>query len=370
MKIEKEVVYFEPSFSGLSDLTDLQKLYLQVLQGGKSIEGVVQHFLQQGWLVNFIEFSALLEKLMDVKAIRNAGFYSYFDRMKPVPERSLWNKIINLDLPESTIGSMRTYKELLFFRSLEPQLADFLLSKATIHHVTPKSLICRHGETSRDLFVLLKGNAGVYRPHSQGGKYLVATLADHAVFGEGAFLLGQPRSADVISLSECRLLRIPCLPEIFDRYLKKEKAQSLQYRFWVQHALLNSPLFKEVPSDCFDALSQSGKFIRCASGQVLFHEGDEGKSAYVVVQGSLVVSKNQQNINVLNQGAFLGEIALLANEGIRSASVVAQRETLLIEISQNEFYKLLAQNLFLAKYLQELAFARLTKDQDRSSSAA
>jgi len=369
MKIEKEVVHFETTFTGMKDLTDLQKLYLQILQGGKSIEAVVHHFLQQGWLVNFVEFAELMEKLVSVKAVRNPSFYAYFDKMKPVSDKSLWNKIINLDLPESNISSIRAYKELPFFRSLEPQLADFLLSKATIHHVAAKSLICRQGEMTRDLFVILKGTAGVYRPHQQGGKYLVATLGDHAVFGEGAFLLGQPRSADVISMSDCRLLRIPCLPEIFDRYLKKDKAQGLQYRFWVQHALLNSPLFKDVPSDCFDALSHSGKFVRCSEGQVLFHEGDKGQSAYVVVQGSLVVSKNNQNINVLTQGAFLGEIALLANQGIRSASVLAQRETLMVEINQGEFYKLLSQNIFLAKYLQELAIERLTRDQNRSSAA-
>lgn len=367
MKIEREVVHFDPAFSGLPGLTDLQKLYLQILQGGQSIEAVVRHFLRQGWLVNFAELTGLLEQLVAAKAVRNPTFYIYFDRMKPASEKSLWNKILNLDFPESTLGSLRSYKELPFFRSLEPHLADFLLSKSTIHHVPSKSLICKQGETSRDLFVILKGMAGIYKPHQNGGKYMVATLADHAVFGEGGFLLGQARSADVISLVDCRILRVPCLPEMFDRFLKKDKAQGLQFCFWVQHALLNSPVFKEVPSDCFDALSHSGKIVRCSAGQVLFNEGDKGQCAYIVVQGSLVVSQNGQNINVMNQGAFLGEIALLANQGTRSATVVAQRDTLLLEINQSEFYGLLAQNVFLGKFLQELAHSRLVRDEQRAS---
>lgn len=367
MKIEQEILHFETSFKGLSDLTDLQRLYLQILQGGKSIEGTVQHFLQQGWLVNFAELADLVESLVAAKALRNASFTQYLDRMKPVSEKSLWNTIINLELSQSPIVSARSYKELPFFRSLEPQLADFLLSKATIHQLAPKSLICRQGETTRDLYVMLKGTAGVYKSHQQGGKYLVATVGDNAAFGEGAFLLGQPRSADVISISECRVLRVPCLPEIFDRFLKKDKAQGLQYRFWVQHALLNSPLFKDVPSDCFDALTMAGHVVRASEGQTLFHEGTKGQNAYVVVQGSLVISKNGQNINVLKQGDFLGEIALLANQGLRSASVTAQRESLLVEIQQKEFYKLLGQNLFLGKYLQQLAGERLVKDQRRAA---
>jgi CRP-like cAMP-binding protein len=367
MKIEQEILHFESSFKGLPDLTDLQKLYLQILQGGKSIEGVVQHFLQQGWLVNFAELADLVEAIVMAKGIRNTSFLKYLDRMKPVSEKSLWNTIINLELSQSPIVSSRSYKELPFFRSLEPQLADFLLSKATIHQLAPKSLICRQGETTRDLYVMLKGTAGVYKNHQQGGKYLVATLGDNAAFGEGAFLLGQPRSADVISMSECRVLRVPCLPEIFDRFLKKDKAQGLQFRFWVQHALLNSPLFKEIPSDCFDALSMAGSVVRTSEGQALFHEGTKGQNAYVVVQGSLVVSKSGQNINVLKQGDFLGEIALLANQGVRTATVVSQRESLLVEINQKEFYKLLGQNLFLGKYLQQLAGERLEKDFKRAA---
>lgn len=367
MKIEKEIVHFEANFRGISELTELQSLYLQILQGGKSVESVVHHFLQQGWLVNFVEFTGLIEKLVHAKAIRNPTFQEYFNKMKPVSDRSLWNTIINLELPSTTMVSPRLYRELPFFRSLEPQLADLLLAKSTIHHVAPKSLLCRHGETSRDLFVILKGTAGVYKPHQQGGKYLVATLSDNAAFGEGAFLLGMPRSADVISLSECRVLRVPCMPEIFDKFLKKEKAQGLQFRFWVQHALLNSPLFKEVPTDCFDALSVAGRIVQASSGQTLFHQGDKGQSAYVVIQGSLVVNQNGQNINVIGQGGILGEIALLANQGVRSATVLAQKETLLLEINQSEFYKLLGQNIFLAKYLQELAVQRLSKDHQRAA---
>jgi CRP-like cAMP-binding protein len=366
MKIEQEILHFDPNFRTLPGLTDLQKLYLQILQGGKSIEGVIHHFLQQGWLVNFSELADLVESIVAAKGVRNPSLIQYIDRMKPVAERSLWNSIINLDLAQAPTSS-RLYKELPFFRSLEPQLADFLLSKATIHHLAPKSLICRQGETTRDLFVMLKGTAGVYKSHQQGGKYLIATIGDNAAFGEGAFLLGQPRSADVITMSDCRVLRVPCLPEIFDRFLKKDKAQGLQFRFWVQHALLNSPLFKEVPSDCFDAVSMAGQIVRTSEGQVLFHEGTKGQNAYVVVQGSLVVSKNSQNINVLKQGDFLGEIALLANQGVRTATVISQRETLLVEIHQKEFYKLLAQNLFLGKFMQQLASARLEKDLKRAA---
>ncbi len=365
MKIEKEVVQFEAQFAMLSGISDLQKLYLQILQGGKSIEAVVDHFLKQGWLVNFSELFDLVTRLVAAKAIRNPSFYQYFEKMKPTPEKSIWNNIVDLNLTSSPVTSMRMMRDLPFFRSLEPQLSEYLLSKASIHHVPPKSLLCRQGDLSRDLYVILKGTAGVYKSHIQGGKYLIATLADNAAFGEGAFLLGHPRTADVISLSDSKILRVPCMPEIFDRFLNKEKAQSLQYRFWVQHALLNSATFKEMPADCFDALTLCGRCVRVSEGQALFNQGEVGHSAYVVIQGSLVVHQDGRSIGVINQGGVLGEIALLANQGVRSASVISQKESLLLEINQNEFYRLLAQNIFLGKYLQDLATQRLLKDQQR-----
>jgi hypothetical protein len=133
MKIEQEILHFDPSFKGLQSLTDLQKLYLQILQGGKSIEGVVAHFLHQGWLVNFAELADLIEMIVEAKAIRNPSFEQYINRMKPVSEKSLWNTIINLDLDQSPIVSARSYKELPFFRNLEQKFADYLLSKATVH---------------------------------------------------------------------------------------------------------------------------------------------------------------------------------------------------------------------------------------------
>lgn len=367
MKIEKEIISFSEQFSTLSGISDLQKLYLQILQGGKSIEGVVDHFLKQGWLVNFSELYDLISRLTEGRAIRNASFYQYFEKIKPASERSIWNSLIDLNLTSSPVVSMRLMRELPFFRSLEPKLTDLFLSKASIHHVAPKTLLCRQGDTTRDLYVILKGTAGVYKPHAHGGKYLIATLAQNSAFGEGAFLLGNPRAADVISLSDCNVLRVPCIPEVFDQFLKREKAQSLQYRFWVQHALLKSETFKEVPPDCFDALTLCGRCVCASEGQVLFNQGEEGRSAYIVIQGSLVVNQNGQNIGVISQGGVLGEIALLANQGIRSASVISQKESLLLEINQNEFYRLLAQNIFLGKILQELAIQRLAKDQQRAA---
>ena len=101
------------------------------------------------------------------------------------------------------------------------------------------------------------------------------------------------------------------------------------------------------------------------ANEIIFHQGSPGNCAYVVIQGSIVISQNNKNIAVMGQGDFLGEIALLATGGMRSASALAQNDCLLLEIKQSDFFSLLSQNLYLAKELETLAINRLTKDANR-----
>jgi CRP-like cAMP-binding protein len=158
---------------------------------------------------------------------------------------------------------------------------------------------------------------------------------------------------------------VPHLAE-FDQLIKSDKAQSLQHRFWVLQALSSSAFFKDLPNDSLDSLIFSGKLVQAKVGQLLFAEGQAGNTCYVVVQGSLIVSQHGKNINVMNQGACFGEISLLASGGKRTATISAQQDTILLEINQQNFYKVLAHNLILAKEIEELAAQRLQKDAERN----
>jgi CRP-like cAMP-binding protein len=51
--------------------------------------------------------------------------------------------------------------------------------------------------------------------------------------------------------------------------------------------------------------------------------------------------------------------------GQRTATVITQRDSILLEINQQNFYKVLSQNLLLAKEIESLAAHRLTNDSLR-----
>lgn len=68
-----------------------------------------------------------------------------------------------------------------------------------------KQIVCRENEMSNDLFFIVSGRFAVY-----SGKKLVSVLTPNDMFiGEMAFLLNDRRSATVLSIGDCRLIKIP-----------------------------------------------------------------------------------------------------------------------------------------------------------------
>ncbi len=364
MNIESEIFQFHPAcrFEQLQ-LSELQTQYLADLRAQNSLQTLCERYLANGWLVNFQLLYDLVAMLAKHNWILNPTINNYFGNLQLRNSTSAQTQVVPTTRSSANYSTENLLR-LPFFRSLHPDLARFLLSQAYVCNYAADSLVCKTGEDSRNLYVLLKGELGVYR-QAATFKQFISMLPVSSVFGEAGFLLGEKRTADVVVLKASEILVIPNQPEIMDRSLNKEKAQSLQQRFWVQHALLHSEFFKNTPSDCLDALTFAGKVIDLKDHQVLFQQGDVGHSAYIVIQGSLQVLQNGKMINTLPQGSFLGEISLMMNDGRRTATVVGQRNTKLLEIHRTEFYKLLAKNLYLAKEFQILADQRLQKDTQR-----
>lgn len=362
MRIESEVFQFHPScqFEKLQ-LDDLQKQYLTDLRNQNSIQALTERYLANGWLVNFKLLYDLIHMLVTHHWVLNPVIISYF--------RGLHLQVQSEAQGAFTSQAENSYRQedllaLPFFRSLQPELSAFLLKSSMVSRYPAQSLICKTSDASRDLYVLLKGELGVYT-QATTFKQFISLLPEGSVFGEAGFLLGQKRTADVVAMKTSEVLVVPYQAEVLDRFLNTEKAQSLQQRFWVQHALLHSDFFKTTPADCLDALTFSGQIIDLRDQQVLFTEGELSDSAYIVIQGSLLVTQKGQIINTLSQGAFLGEISLMMNDGRRTATVMAQRNAKVLKIGRAEFYRLLARNLYLAKEFQSLADQRLKKDIQR-----
>jgi hypothetical protein len=82
-----------------------------------------------------------------------------------------------------------------------------------------------------------------------------------------------------------------------------------------------------------------------AKGQVLFHEGEAGEAAYLIVEGSVEVYRmhkgKRQHLATLARGEIVGEMSLIDRQP-RMASVCAAEDTQLVCISQKSLQDRLA----------------------------
>lgn len=99
------------------------------------------------------------------------------------------------------------------------------------------------------------------------------------------------------------------------------------------------PLLAGLPEGVREQLAAGTRDASVGAGEWLFREGDAAESAFVVCSGRLeVVSEGPPSLilRALKRGDVLGEIALL-QQGTRTASVRARRDSTLIELAREQF---------------------------------
>jgi CRP-like cAMP-binding protein len=337
------------------ELSQPQHQYFDSFAHGNSINQTVKTFLGKGWLVSFREMWNLVKILAENRVLMNPEVHSYF-------------ALANSPISASGIAELNTYKgqvaaspenlkSLPFFRGLPPELQKVFIQNASVNPVPAQTRICKTGDKTRELFTLIEGMAGVYKTYPDNRRQLLSTVPQGGTFGEGGFLLGKPRAADVVTLEKSTILVVQHSPE-FEKMIDSGKAEALQRRFWVLHGLLSSELFSHIPSETLDSLVFAGKIQNVKEGSVITREGEAGSSFYIILQGSIAFTQQGKSLRALSQGGIFGEIALMVSGGKRTATAQAQRDCILMEIAMQEFYELLSNHLILAKEIEEIAWKR------------
>lgn len=107
------------------------------------------------------------------------------------------------------------------------------------------------------------------------------------------------------------------------------------------------PLFASLPEPHQQNLVSLLRRVTLRKGEILFRQGDEGVSLYLILQGRIRISLSRQmdvvTLAILGQGEFLGEMALL--DGLpRSADATALEDSYLYALNRKDFLSFLANN--------------------------
>ncbi len=98
---------------------------------------------------------------------------------------------------------------------------------------------------------------------------------------------------------------------------------------------------KTLPAEALNSIADECRLKNLENDEVLFEDGEEGSSMFIILSGELVVWKHETEIARRGAGEYLGEMALIESKS-RSAKVVASGDSCLLEINQQLFHSQLA----------------------------
>jgi NTE family protein len=150
-------------------------------------------------------------------------------------------------------------------------------------------------------------------------------------------------------------------------------AENHPHRDALLHELLRK-LFPDIPPATIEYIRGRVRWIELAAGATLIEQGGSGDAGYLSISGRLRVyvaadGAPPRAVRELGRGEVIGEMALFTGEP-RSATVVAVRDSVLVEFSKADFEALLAQHPQLSIGFTRQMIRRLQTEHLRRPSAA
>lgn len=104
---------------------------------------------------------------------------------------------------------------------------------------------------------------------------------------------------------------------------------------YLEH-LAKVPLFSSCSNRDLQKIAKAGDEVVMPAGSVIVDQGQTGREAFVILDGTALVKRNNKKVAVLGSGAVVGELSLL-DHGPRTATVVAETDVSLLVIGQRQF---------------------------------
>jgi len=132
------------------------------------------------------------------------------------------------------------------------------------------------------------------------------------------------------------------------------------------------PIFSNVELSKLKLLAFTSERACFDEGQEVFHQGDAGDAAYVIIEGTAEVLADTPNgpIKILELGphAFLGEIAIICDVP-RTATIIAKSELHTLRISKDLFFRLIEEFPQMATEIMRVLAERLDNTTTELTSA-
>ena len=127
------------------------------------------------------------------------------------------------------------------------------------------------------------------------------------------------------------------------------------------------PLFEGLTDRELEAVANTAKERRYDTGDVVVSEGEGGVGFFVIADGEARVERKGERRGTLGPGGSFGEVALLDESGLRTASVIAESPLRVFGITAWQFTPLLEQHPAISLKLAKILARRLREAEDRAA---
>jgi CRP-like cAMP-binding protein len=125
---------------------------------------------------------------------------------------------------------------------------------------------------------------------------------------------------------------------------------------------MDIPLFAGIDRSKLKLLAFASERVYYEAGQEVFHQGDAGDQAYVVIEGEADVvlesSAGSMTVATLGQNEIFGEMALLSKMP-RTTTIRAKTPLILLRVSQDVFMRMLEENSKISIAMMRVLAVRL-----------
>jgi CRP/FNR family transcriptional regulator, cyclic AMP receptor protein len=97
------------------------------------------------------------------------------------------------------------------------------------------------------------------------------------------------------------------------------------------------PIFQELRDDFIVRLASVMDELTFPSNHVMFRQGEEGRSLYIVISGRIRIHVDDRQLAVFSKGESFGEMAIFDTQP-RSASATTLEPSECLELTQEQLY--------------------------------
>ena len=303
-----------------------------------------------------------------IKQAMNQGYevveYILGNPVEPADEPLLREKFCNFKRADSVSAALALVQQRVpLFQGLSTlQLREFMLD-SEVMAPAQGALIFRKNDYTNSFFSIVEGEV-LIEVDDDAGNVNQVTLGSGQFFGELGLLSGRRRSRTVRAGSGCVLIETP------RRSMLKLLASNESVRRCIDQTSLRRAIGTQiapfVSEADLDEIVQSATIKSFVAGQTLFAEGDEADGLHLIRRGSVTVSKliggKEVVLSYVAAGNYVGEMALLAADSRRTASVRAAVNCETIVLSAEHFRSVLQKNPAMRKQLEASSLQRVSSN--------